>query len=113
MIPVLLFSAFVIPLNFIIVSNPEYGYVDYMLLMNANGFVPVISDFFIDHHIRLLFSFLMLFVALGNREHRKQDVYQYAADLGSGDEISGGKIHKAHILEKSDRGKCCGSYQHK
>ena len=63
MIPVLLFSAFVIPLNFIIVSNPEYGYVDYMLLMNANGFVPVISDFFIDHHIRLLFSFLMLFVA--------------------------------------------------
>ena len=62
MVPVLIFSVFVIPANFLIKSIPEYYYVDYMLLMNANGFVPVISDFFITHHIQLLFSFLMLFV---------------------------------------------------
>ena len=63
MIPVLIFSVFVIPANFIIKSIPEYSYVDYMLLMNANGFVPSVSNIFIDRHIQLLFSFLMLFVA--------------------------------------------------
>ena len=63
MIPVLIFRVLVIPANFIILSIPEFYYVDYMLLMNANGFVPEITEFFIDHHIRLLFSFLMLFVA--------------------------------------------------
>lgn len=62
MIPVLIFSAFVIPANFIIKSIPEYFYVDYMLLMDANGFVPAISNFFIENHIQLLFSLLMLFV---------------------------------------------------
>ena len=63
MIPVLIFSVFVIPANFIIVNIPGFSYVDYMLLMDANGFIPVITDFFIDHHIRLLFSLLMLFGA--------------------------------------------------
>ncbi len=62
MIPVLLFSVFVIPANFIIKSIPGYGNVDYMLLMDANGFVPSVSNFFIERHIQLLFSFLMLFV---------------------------------------------------
>ena len=61
MIPVLIFSAFVIPLNFIIKSIPGNGHVDYMMLMDANGFVPVISNFFIDRHIQLVFSFIMLF----------------------------------------------------
>ena len=63
MIPVLIFSAFVIPANFAIKSIPEYYYVDYMLLMNANGFIPAITNFFIDHNIQLLFSFIMLFGA--------------------------------------------------
>jgi hypothetical protein len=31
--------------------------------MDANGFIPVISDFFINNNIQLLFSLLMLFVA--------------------------------------------------
>ena len=61
MIPVLIFSIFVLPANYIIKSIPGYGYVDYMLLMDANGFIPAVSDFFIEHHIQLLFSFLMLF----------------------------------------------------
>ncbi|MBQ4289746.1 MAG: YwaF family protein [Clostridia bacterium] len=62
MIPVLLFSLFVIPANFLIKCVPGNEFVDYMLLMNANGFVPAISDFFILHHIQLLFSLMMLFV---------------------------------------------------
>ncbi len=62
MIPVLIFSVLVIPVNFAIQSLPQYDYVDYMLLMNANGFVPAISNFFIDHHIQLLFSLIMLLI---------------------------------------------------
>lgn len=62
MIPILIFSVFVIPANFIIKSIPGYNYVDYMQLMDANGFVPAVSDFFIEHNIQLLFSFFMLFV---------------------------------------------------
>jgi hypothetical protein len=63
MVPVLIFGAIVIPANFIIKSFPEYSYVDYMLLMDANGFVPAVSDFFIEHHVQLLFSLIMLLVA--------------------------------------------------
>lgn len=62
MIPVLIFSIIVIPANFIIKSIPGYEYVDYMLFMNANGFIPIISNFFIDRHIQLLFSLFMLFI---------------------------------------------------
>ena len=62
MIPILLFSAFIIPINFIIRKYTNDTWVDYMLLMDANGFIPFISDFFHEHHIILLFSFLMLFV---------------------------------------------------
>ena len=64
MIPVLLFSTFVIPANFIIKAVPNNGSnPDYMMLMDANGFIPVISDFFINNNIQWLFSLLMLFVA--------------------------------------------------
>ena len=64
MVPIVLFSAFVIPANFIIKNIPNNGSnPDYMMLMDANGFIPFISDFFIEHKIQLLFSFLMLFVA--------------------------------------------------
>lgn len=61
MVPVLIFSVFVIPANFIIKNIPGNGFVDYMLLMDANGFVPAISNFFIERNIQLLFSFFMLF----------------------------------------------------
>ena len=62
MIPVLIFGLLVIPINFIIKTYTADTWVDYMLLMDANGFVPFISDFFKNNHIQLLFSFLMLFV---------------------------------------------------
>lgn len=64
MIPILLFSVIVLPANFIIQNMPNPGSSpDYMMLMNANGFIPFISDFFINNHIQILFSLLMLFVA--------------------------------------------------
>ena len=64
MIPVVLFSLIVIPANFIIKNVPNNGSSpDYMMLMDANGFIPVISDFFINNNIQWLFSLLMLFVA--------------------------------------------------
>lgn len=64
MIPVLIFSAFVIPANFIIKAIPNNGSnPDYMMLMDANGFIPAISDFFINNNAQWLFSLLMLFVA--------------------------------------------------
>ena len=62
MIPVLIFGLLVIPINFIIKTYTADTWVDYMLLMDANGFVPVISDFFKNNHIQLLFSFFMLFI---------------------------------------------------
>ena len=34
-----------------------------MMLMDANGFIPFISDFFIKNNLQILFSFLILFVA--------------------------------------------------
>ena len=63
MIPVLIFGALVIPANFMIKNVPEFGNVDYMMLMNANGFVPALSGFFAERHLQLLFSFFVLFVA--------------------------------------------------
>ncbi|MBQ2478050.1 MAG: YwaF family protein [Erysipelotrichales bacterium] len=62
MVPVLLFSIVVIPANFIIKHVPNNGCSpDYMMLMDANGFIPAISNFFIDHNIQIVFSLIMLF----------------------------------------------------
>ncbi len=63
MIPVLIFGALVIPANFLIKNVPGFGNVDYMMLMNANGFIHALSGFFAERHLQLLFSLLMLFVA--------------------------------------------------
>lgn len=64
MIPILMFSIIVIPANFFIKSVPNNGSnPDYMMLMDANGFIPSISNFFIDNNIQILFSLLMLLVA--------------------------------------------------
>ena len=65
MVPVVLFSIVVIPINFIIRYNTNDTWVDYMMLMNANGF-PIIGDFsnmLASHGLLLVFSLLMLFVA--------------------------------------------------
>ena len=62
MIPVGLMAVVVIPANFIIKTVPGNEFVDYMLFMNANGFVEPLSNWFINNNIQLLFSFLMLFV---------------------------------------------------
>ncbi len=62
-IPVWMFSVIVIPVNFII--KPIHGYVDYMLLMNCNGF-KYIGDFaesLAARGCQWVFSLLMLFVA--------------------------------------------------
>ena len=61
-IPVIVFGLLVIPLNFIIKTIPNNGFVDYMLLMDCNGFIPKITDFFKEHHIQLLFSLIGLFI---------------------------------------------------
>ena len=65
MIPVLMFSVIVIPANYIIASLKfDIGsFPDYMMLMNCNGFIPKISDWFANHHIRILFTFIVLLVA--------------------------------------------------
>lgn len=65
MIPVLIFSIFVIPINYIIYHFTDNKYVDYMLLMNGNGF-PIIGDFaemLAKEGLRIIFSLLMLLVA--------------------------------------------------
>ena len=62
LIPVFIFGILVIPLNFIIKEIPGNGYVDYMLLMDFNGFIPKITDFFKNNHIQLLFSIIALFI---------------------------------------------------
>ena len=62
MIPIIIFSIIVIPVNFIIKNIPGHGFVDYMLLMDFNGFIPKITGFFKDHHIVLIFSLLALFI---------------------------------------------------
>ncbi len=62
MIPILMFSVIVIPVNFIIKYNTDDGYVDYMMLMSCNR-LPVfidISNFLSEHGLLLLFSFFML-----------------------------------------------------
>lgn len=63
MIPIVLFSAIVIPANFII--EPVNSWADYMLLMDANGFAYIgdFADFLGAHNLRILFSLLMVFVA--------------------------------------------------
>ena len=64
MVPIVLFSAIAIPANFIIKNVPNNGSnPDYMMLMDANGFIHPISDFFVNNHIQLLFSLIMLCVA--------------------------------------------------
>ncbi len=63
MIPVLVFSAIVIPVNFLIKHYTADKWVDYMLLMNCNG-LPYIGDFaeFLSSKgLTLLFSLIMLF----------------------------------------------------
>ncbi len=62
MIPIAIFGLAVIPINFSIYYLTHQTYVDYMLLMNCNGFVPFISDWFIAHNVQVLFSFLVLLV---------------------------------------------------
>ena len=63
MVPVILFSSFVMPANFIIKEIPHNGSSpDYMMLMDANGFIPDISNFFINNHIQLLFSLITLYI---------------------------------------------------
>ena len=62
MVPILMFSCIVIPINFIIRYNTNDTWVDYMMLMNCNGF-PVFGDFsnyLASHGLLLLFSFFML-----------------------------------------------------
>ncbi|MCR5491158.1 MAG: YwaF family protein [Bacilli bacterium] len=65
MIPVLMFSAFIIPINFIIRAYaPDSANVDYMLLMNCNEF-PIIGDFaafLTSHNLTILFTLFMLVV---------------------------------------------------
>lgn len=62
MVPVVLFSIPATIVNFIVREIPNNGFVDYMMLMDFNGFIPQITGFFKEHHIVLLFSFLMVFV---------------------------------------------------
>lgn len=65
MYPVLLFSAFVIPINFIVKHTTQDTWVDYMLLMNCNG-LPVIGDFaglLSSKGLTIVFTLIMLFVA--------------------------------------------------
>lgn len=64
MIPVLIFSAFVLPINYIIKNHTNDTWVDYMLLMDGNGF-PIIGDFanlLKEKGIHLVFSLIMLFI---------------------------------------------------
>lgn len=64
MVPILIFSIVALPANFIIKHVPNNGSSpDYMMLMDANGFIPFISDFFIKNNLQILFSLLILFVA--------------------------------------------------
>ena len=64
MIPILLFGIIVIPANFIIKNVPNNGSnPDYMMLMDANGFIPSISNYFINNNIQILFSLIMLCIA--------------------------------------------------
>ena len=63
MIPILMFSVIVIPANFIIKHVPNNGSnPDYMMLMDCNGFIRPMSDFFLNNHIQIIFSFIVLLV---------------------------------------------------
>ena len=61
-VPVFLFGIIVLPANYIIKTIPDNGFVDYMLLMDCNGFFPTITNFIINNHIQWLFSILVLIV---------------------------------------------------
>lgn len=65
LIPVFIFGALVLPLNFVIMAATRQGWTDYMLLVKANGFSPFgdWSDWLGQYHLRFLFSFFMLFIA--------------------------------------------------
>ncbi len=63
LVPVWVFSFFVIPINFIIkYAVPDQGYVDYMLLMNCNGlpYIGDLGDYLASKNLSILFSMLML-----------------------------------------------------
>ena len=62
MIPIIIFGLIVIPINFAIFYLAGQGYVDYMLLMDANGFVPFLTDWFKQNNLQWLFSFFALFI---------------------------------------------------
>lgn len=62
MIPTFIFGALVIPINFLIYHVGGQGYVDYMLLMDVNGFLSPVATWFKERNIHFLFSFLILFV---------------------------------------------------
>ena len=84
MIPVWLFSIVVVPVNYLI--KPIHGYVDYMLLMDCNGF-KYIGDFahaLADRGCQWVFTLLMLAV-----------VYPFATMLLTGVGISIGKAISA------------------
>ncbi|MCR5741672.1 MAG: YwaF family protein [Gammaproteobacteria bacterium] len=63
MVPVVIFSAFVIPINFII-KGTTGQYTDYMMLLDFNGFGKI-SEFarmLYDKGLGIIFSLLMLFI---------------------------------------------------
>ncbi|MCR5079416.1 MAG: YwaF family protein [Bacilli bacterium] len=63
LVPVWVFSFFVIPINFTIkYTVPNQGYVDYMLLMNCNGlpYIGDLGDYLASLNLSILFSMLML-----------------------------------------------------
>ena len=64
MIPILIFGALVLPLNFIIKAASGQGWTDYMMLMDTNGFPPFAdwSDWLAQYNLRFLFSFFVLLV---------------------------------------------------
>ena len=64
MIPILLFSIIVIPVNFIIRKYTSDTWVDYMLLMRCESlfFFGDLSNFLAGHHLLLLFPIFMLSV---------------------------------------------------
>lgn len=63
MIPVLIMSAVVIPAN-LIIYNAGYGYVDYMMLMECNGFSPFAdwAHAMRENGLQWLFSLFVLLV---------------------------------------------------
>ena len=65
MVPVLIFGLLVMPINYFIKTFTNDGFVDYMMLMDGNGFKYIgdFADALGEHGLRPIFSLLMLFVA--------------------------------------------------